>query len=186
MGNKAKNWINSEAKQLLRSDIITGRVIGTMPPDEVYAMREEYKDYPFDRFKNNLKRLREAIQKGYKRVQDDCIAYSHDMTILQQRRMQVEPRLTWHRSEARKLLEEDINDGLHLTMKPRELYMNREEYQEFELKVFCNHIYQEIDSRAKKKIRFERKQKKHGNKPKLIVAAEVQQEFRRLMASAEP
>ena len=45
-------------------------------------------------------------------------------------------------------------------MSPRDLYLSRREYYGyFELKVFRKHVYQEVDSRPKRAIRFEKKKK---------------------------
>jgi hypothetical protein len=55
----------------------------------------------------------------------------------------------WGPSQAKQLLKADVGAGLHKTMTPMELHLSRPEYQEFPLKVFRNHIYQEIKSRKK-------------------------------------
>ena len=48
----------------------------------------------------------------------------------------------WHNSRAESLLSEDIKNGYHLQMKPKDLYKTRTEYQVFPLHKFRNHIYQ--------------------------------------------
>ena len=57
-------------------------------------------------------------------------------------------------SEAKKLLKQDIDDGKHLQFKPSDFHATREEYKTFSLKVFQNHIYQEVDSRSKRATHF--------------------------------
>jgi hypothetical protein len=52
--------------------------------------------------------------------------------------------LQWHRSDAKWVLIQDINMGKHEQMKPAELRMMKPEYQQFDSKMFCNHIYQEV------------------------------------------
>jgi hypothetical protein len=68
--------------------------------------------------------------------------------------------IPWHKSEAKNLLKKDINDGRHKEMKPEVLHGTREEYQAFPLKTFRNHIYQEVDSRAKRAHRYAKKKKR--------------------------
>jgi hypothetical protein len=68
--------------------------------------------------------------------------------------------IPWHKSEAKNLLKKDINDGRHKEMKPEVLHGTREEYQAFPLKTFWNHIYQEVDSRAKRAHRYAKKKKR--------------------------
>jgi len=41
------------------------------------------------------------------------------------------------------LLEEDVRDGTSKTMKPRDLWRLRSDYQDFPLVIFHKHIYQE-------------------------------------------
>jgi len=45
-------------------------------------------------------------------------------------------------------------------MKCQALHGMREEYQAFPLKTFRNHIYQEVDSRAKRAHRYAKKKKR--------------------------
>ena len=61
------------------------------------------------------------------------------------------------------MLIQDINMGKHELMKPAELRLTRAEYQEFDLKTFRNHIYQEVDKRMKRQFQFELKQKRARN-----------------------
>jgi hypothetical protein len=68
--------------------------------------------------------------------------------------------LPWHKSEAKKLLKQDIDDGKHLHMKPSELRGTRKEYEDFGLEVFRKHIHQDVDSRSKRAFRFAEKNKK--------------------------
>ena len=157
---KAAKWKNSVAKKHLRADILSGAVPPGMKAKEVYAMRPQYKQYPYKNFRSNLLSLRKLIAKDKERMRADCEAYGHDRALLAQLRADDPPEnIPWHRSEAKKLLEKDIDDGKHLQMKPSEMYDTREEYQAFSLKVFRNHIYQEVDSQAKReyKRRFSKK-----------------------------
>ena len=61
---------------------------------------------------------------------------------------------------SKKTPKKDIDDGKHRQMKSEALHGTREEYQAFPLKTFRNHIYQEIDSRAKRAHRFAKKKKR--------------------------
>ena len=46
-------------------------------------------------------------------------------------------------SEAKGLLKEDVENGLHLQLKPKALWLFGEEYMKFDLKVFRHHMHQE-------------------------------------------
>jgi hypothetical protein len=158
---KPEKWRGSEAKALLRADIISKRVPDTMTAKEVYAMRPEYKAFPIKYFSTNLKNLRKAIADNFGRMQVDCEAYGHDRAIL--KTLATADQTTdvpWHKSEAKKLLKEDIDNGKHIQMKPSALRRTRKEYKDFKLDVFRKHVHQEIDSRSKRAYRFAKKNKK--------------------------
>lgn len=154
-------WGKSEAKQMLKEDIIMGFVRESSDPEEVYKMHEAYKQHKYKNFKTNLKNLLTNTRENYERMADDCDCYGHDIALLAQLRANEPPRpVPWHLSAAKNLLCADIGIGKHLTMKPKELYQDRPEYREFSLKVFRKHIYQELDKLAKKDFRWEKKQRR--------------------------
>ena len=160
---KPEQWKDSEAKRLLREDIIAGVVLSSITVSDVYKMRPEYEKWPFENFQTNLRSLRKKIATDYERMQTDCEAYGLDQEFVKTMLSgDHQPKSLWHKSEARKLLKVDVNEGKHLQMKPSELRATRVEYLTFPLKVFRDHIYQEVDSRAKRLVRFEKKKTRIG------------------------
>jgi hypothetical protein len=160
---KGETWKKSHAKAHLVTAIISGEVTESMSAEQVYNMHGGiYHKYKFKNFKTNLKNLRVKIGEEYQRVQDDYMAYSHDAALIKTLRASEPPHpVAWHRSDAKYLLIQDINQGRHKVMKPQELYWARPEYHEnFDLKTFRNHIYQEVDGRAKRTWRYQKKQKR--------------------------
>jgi hypothetical protein len=159
----ADPWLNSEAKAILREGIVSGNIADTMEAKEVYGLCPLFKEYNFDRFKHNLKTLREAVAKDYDRMAEDMEAFSHDVALVkilsEKDGPQPLPYPKWHQHEARHLLEKDVANGLHLSLEPREIYQldDRNPYRDFPLDVFRNHIYQEIDKKASQKSRFAKK-----------------------------
>ena len=153
-------WKKSEAKRLLRDDIISGVVDDSMPARDVYQMHEIYHDYKFENFSSNLKSLRESIRKNIKRMQFDCLAYAKDQSCLialrRDKPCNLPPYPIWYCHEAKKL-KQDVDDGKHIGKKPMQLWESRPAYQDFPLKVFRKHIYQELDERASREIRFGKK-----------------------------
>jgi hypothetical protein len=133
-----KNWKDSEAKRLLREDIISGVVQASMAAKDVYDMWPEYKKWAFKNFQTNLKNLCKAIANSYTPMLADCKAYGHDQTLLMTLRADENTQdIPWHKkSEAKKLLKQDIDDGKHKQMKPEVLHGTRDEYQAFPLKTF--------------------------------------------------
>ena len=51
----------------------------------------------------------------------------------------------WDVHPAKDLLEQDIMDGMAAQLKPKKLWSTRAEYQEYTLKKFTEHYYQEIN-----------------------------------------
>ena len=127
---KPTPWAKSKAKQLLREDIIAGVVTPEMDGAAVFLMRPEFQLYKLTNFKSNLGNLREAITKDHKRMQKDCEWFGHDLALLKTLRKNDPLPIQWHQSEARKLLKQDIDDGLHTTMKPSDLWASRPEFAE--------------------------------------------------------
>ena len=162
--NKVK-WYKSEAKKLLREDIIANKVSVMTDPKVVYEMRPEYKDFDFEKFKTNLANLIEAVFRDYERMMTDCDAYGHDLCRLADLREGKVIKIPWHKSEAKPLLEKDMDVGKHLDMKPKDLYRSRLQYRAFSLEEFRKRIHQEKDKRAKEEHRINKKQKRTFKPP---------------------
>ncbi|CAB9529376.1 hypothetical protein SEMRO_2485_G328980.1 [Seminavis robusta] len=160
-------WAESQARALLKDDIISGRVTPAMKPKAVHESRQEFLKWELSLFRSNLYTLRDSIARDYHRMAKDVMLFGIDMAVLKERRDKDPPKsLPWHRSAAKQLLEKDIDDGIHLQIlpngkkiKPESIYKSRREYQEYELTVFRNHIYQEVKRREKREsnLRFEKK-----------------------------
>jgi hypothetical protein len=170
---KPGRWEESKAKAFLRAEIISGAIRPDMKPKAVFNMHpEEYGKWRYVNWSSNLTTLRKAIARDRDRMQKDAISYGKTVQIVREKY----PRSTqtvWHLSPAARLLKQDVDDGKNAAMKPKELYESRPEYQTFSLAVFRKHIYQEVDSRPKHAIRFEKKKKKwlypelHADHPRL-------------------
>ena len=153
-------WIHSQAKKSLRTDIILGKVKANSNPEEVYDMRTSYKRFPFKNFKTNLESLILAVSKDIARMQHDCEAHGHDLAVVKALRSDEEPGsrpLSWHLSDARKLLKTDMAAGKHKQLKPMDLWNTKEEYKVFTLDVFRKAIHAADDKKAKLVFRMEKK-----------------------------
>ena len=139
MKGKAKKkikWANSEAKFLLREDIIGGVVTQGMKAREIYSMRPCYADFDYVNFRTNLRAMRLSVEKDLGRAEEDEKYFIHDMHYFG-----AMANDSWHRSEACQKLKEDMASGKCEGMKPMELYHTRLEYRAFPLKKFRNEIY---------------------------------------------
>ncbi|CAB9527103.1 hypothetical protein SEMRO_1942_G306770.1 [Seminavis robusta] len=153
-------------------------------------MRPEFAEYGKNRFGPNLRNLQSAIARDYNRMAKDCAYFGNDMSVLLEQRKENPPvERSWHTSEAKTLLEEDITNGIHLSIdqetgkkiEPKAIYRLRPEYREFTLKVFRNHIYQEVKRREKieSKHRFGKKKLRNPAAvahPHLVALAQLGEE----------
>jgi hypothetical protein len=71
-------------------------------------------------------------------MQDDCDFYGYDIACLKdiQASNPIPPPMLWHKSEAKHLLIEDINNGKHVGKLPQDLNKSKQQYRGFSLKVF--------------------------------------------------
>lgn len=149
-------WESSNAKKLLRKDILEGRVPlqardeggrSTMKLETIYKMRPEYAEYRYSKFSSRLSSLRKTITDWKNRASLDQEAFdnfkqNHPTTNPFSRRGGY---IQWQGSDAQKLLKEDIEDGRHLSMSKVDLHSSRVEYYEnFPLDVFRDKLNQEI------------------------------------------
>ena len=175
-GPKPPKWRKSAAKELLRDEILSGAITPTMDPEAVHSMKPEWKIYPLANFKTNLKNLRQSIEKDYRRMEADLGWYNHDRKKLLEIRKKdppaEDPEKSWHKSNARVLLKQDIDAGLHTQMKPSEIYQRHNgAYKEFPPDVFRKHVHQEVQERASRAHRFAKKKLRQLGPPTKLVLA---------------
>ena len=155
-----ETWENSRAKQIVRRGYIDETIPLTMPMDDIIELNPEvHKKWPVKQWKQNVRNLRKAIKRDKDRAMEDWLNYKVDIAKLKTNRPD-NRKVPWHLSEAAEYLKQDMAKGKHLEMKPRELYLTRPSYQEFDLRTFRKHIYQRKDAEPKRQWRFEKKMEK--------------------------
>jgi len=154
-GSKEK-FEQSASKALIRADILRRKITEDTDPVIVYNSNVEHQKWKYDNWKACLNRLIASVNRDRDRMLQDVIAYGHDLAIVKVERPLIE---VWHRSAAYQLLKKDVDDELYKILTPKQMWLKRPEYQAFALDVFRKHIYQEVDSRKKRAIRFEKKKK---------------------------
>jgi hypothetical protein len=158
---KPPPWRHSDAKKQLAKDILDGKT-DDKDPKQVHEMRAEYTEYKLANFRTNFKNLQTSLSTLQDRADDDEAAFIHDEGLNLRANNKPYPR--WGGTEAEKLLQEDIDNGRNLTMKPRELQATRAEYSAYPLKVFRDHVQQEIRSRRERPYWMARKREKEEKK----------------------
>jgi len=161
---KPPPWRYSDAKKQLKKDILDGTIDGKSAK-EVHCMRPEYHQYIYSNFSTNLKNLRELLDKEQTRADSDAVAFAHDEALgLLGKNNKPYPR--WQGTEAERLLQIDIDNNKHISMKPKALQASRPEYAPYPGKVFSDHIQQEVRARYERPYWMARKAEKEARKGK--------------------
>ena len=150
---KVKAWQFSTARKILRRDMIAEIVTLKSDPKEVHGMYKDYEDYDVKKFPNYIKSMHLQVQRDRRLAAADVLMYGRDVETIATLRADQVANKDWHRSHACQLLKEDVDNEKHLVMSPKELHASREEYMEWPLTKFRNHLYQRIDALAKRQWR---------------------------------
>lgn len=143
-------WKRSQAKALLRKDILEGRVPlesgpGTMQLKDIYNLRPEFAEYQYSKFSSRLSSLRKTIKECNDRAALDQEAFDNYKKNHQAALFSHKGYIQWQGSEAQALCRKDIKHKRHDAMSRMELYGSRPEYYEnFPLDVFRAKLNQEI------------------------------------------
>ncbi len=141
---KVKSWRKSEAKQLLVSLIYSNkRGVARMSPRAIYESNESFQDYPFENFQGYLRTIKDSAKKYDEKARVSEREIWSDLTKFPRNPTTIRGYPHWDTHPANNLLEKDVKDGKADSMKPMDLRDSREEYKEFPLKVFRNHVSQE-------------------------------------------
>ena len=152
--DKLVSWQFSKAKAILIELHLDDKSpVHSKSPEEVYALRAEFKLYPFDRFKGNLKSLREAVRKEKAIIAVNERDYLYDQTYFPRKEKTSRGVHFWDTHPANALLQKDLKDikeGKKEVQLPSKLRMSRKEYQAFSVKTFCAHVHQEKRNQREK------------------------------------
>ena len=141
-------WGTSETKELLKKDILTGKVTDSMSIKQVWESRSEYNVIKYELFRSRLYALKKQLKTSKQRAMDDEKDYLHDRNLIPKPTENAIGLPVWNGSVAEKLLKEDLDNGLYIPGKVQQLHKSRKEYVDFfSLTVFRGRIHQEIQKR---------------------------------------
>ena len=119
--------------------------VHTMSAEQLMDSHDCFKPYGIENFRAYLKdvdkrtrKLRSVIDKEEEAFRSFRV--KHPRNELTNRGVPF-----WDVHPAKDLLEQDIMDGMAAQLKPKKLWSTRAEYQEYTLKNFTEHYYQEIN-----------------------------------------
>jgi len=143
------NWRYSDARKVIMQDLEDGIIDPeNLSPEEawkVYQHEDAFKKVPWEQFEEKFKdNCNQFLQKRQRNELEEML-YEHDKALHPRTNPRdSQGRLIFHRHAAKDLLRTDIQNGIYPQLTPSQMWHSRPEYQEFELKVFTQRIYQEI------------------------------------------
>ena len=146
---KGQDWRVSKGKELLYKDLQEGRIPAVGSRGDAVAIYQSRPEFGGDdaderrKFTDRLRRARIGYLKNVSLAKSDSEALIHDRLIHPERQTNDRNERRWDGSEAQSLLRQDVRESIHKNMKPNELHRSREEYGQFPLPQFRQHIYQE-------------------------------------------
>lgn len=166
---KVEPWKNSKAKALLiRLLWDKSSAFHLLSPEKAWESSEWFKTYPKNRFINNMKNLKRALEARELIVANDNKIIEAEIASLRKLdHAAVREYPLWHDHDASRLLEEDLKNGLNKRMTPLAFQQTREEYLAFPCDIFRKHIYQEerkqreMPMKISKRNNIAEKQHKH-------------------------
>ena len=148
-------WINSDAKHLMTQDMLDGLI----PSDkrinnifklwtEFYSQQPEFKDFPYEetRFRSRLEGLQKSVSRLVWAARYDQECHDEAKAIYPDEKHGPTGDILWRNSEADRLLEIDMANGMHLNMLPSELRLTKPEYQEFSVARFSKRVDQKREA----------------------------------------
>jgi hypothetical protein len=138
-------WQHSAAKEKLTTllkDPLS--YVHTMPVAEIYNGDELFKQYRWDRFKDNFKRLKTSVDTERLAVEFDQLAFDEEKVALP-RNPTTRGHPFWDGHPAQALMKDDVKNRRLEGLKPKAVYEldERPEYREFPLSVLRNHLNKE-------------------------------------------
>ncbi len=118
-------------------------IVNTMTARQLWESHPEFQLYALEKFKTYNDNMKKLTSKRKDLIRAEEAACHRDMLKLPPNTRTNRGLPFWHRHLAAKLLVEDVKSGKSKTMKPCKLWESRKEYQDFPLRIFRKHIYQE-------------------------------------------
>lgn len=143
-------WRNSAAKRLLEEALNNGSIplsASEMAPDVVYIQHIQFNDFPYPQFRDRLRDMRKRIHEAKQQAASDSDALDRDMQRHPRAAVDSRGVPRWESSLAEASLKADIANGRQTSMKPKELRASKNEYMNFPLTTFREHVYQEVKRR---------------------------------------
>ena len=146
---KLPPWEKSAARAVMMQDLKDGVIMlepQAQSPRYVHAFQGGWLDDK-KAFAWHLLSLRKIVKHKVDRAQLDEAALIHDRLIYPEPLHDSKGLPHWKNSEAKRLMNVDIDNNKHLRFTPAAFQLSRAEYMVFPKDTFRNHIYKELRKR---------------------------------------
>ena len=133
----------SEAYMLLYKIRLHSHGSHEMSAEDIYNLHPIFQKYQLSDFKKYDKSMIKLTDKHREQIAQQVDAWQRHRMNCPQRTVSSRGKPIWHRHSARGVLVTDTKSGKAGKMKPKELWLSNEHYQDFSLDDFRRHIYQE-------------------------------------------
>lgn len=147
------NWKKCPGREILLEDLEPGGILEDQrdrPAKDLWRFYEklpEFAGVPFKQFEKQLKVYLVTSSVDKEMAERDAKALRHDRAIHPRSSRNHRGELVFDMHVAKDLLRRDVENGLHLKMKPSDLRKTQEAYMQFSKSVFRHRIYQEVRRR---------------------------------------
>jgi len=149
--DKVADWKVSKCKAYLFIQLMDDKSsFHSMEPEEIYNSYDGFKDYAFTNFKNNINNLKEVVRVRKEVIKEDERIYQLEQQRFPRKERTTTGKFFWDTHPSNLLLQEDVKKGKTNLMKPKKLRQTRNEYQDFDVGVFCGHVQQEKRAQREK------------------------------------
>jgi len=121
---------------------------------------DEFRQFKYPQFRDRLNDLRKQIRQKNNHAARDSAALAHYRGIYPKSPLNHRGEPRWEGSEAARLLREDVQQRMHENMPPEQLWLSRDEYQNYHKDTFRQHIHQEVRASKNRASYIQRKDKK--------------------------
>lgn len=141
-------WVASGAQEKLDELLRDGTIpidLNLMKPKIAYTKSRVFQQIEYVYFRGKLYERRKKFAERKATAEEDAAALASDLRLHPRPKYNSRGELRWEGSDAEKFLKLDLPAYLkNRHMKPKDLWVTRNEYRLFKLKIFRKHIYQEI------------------------------------------
>jgi hypothetical protein len=169
-------WAKSRAKALARELLLDpNSYVHGMPSTHVHPLEELFSRYNRGNFASNFNSLKKAIEVERLAIEFESLGFEKEKSVFKRNPLNCRGQPFWDTHPAKKLLVDELKNGVHIGREPQAIRATRDEYKEFNLDTFRNYYYREKRA-LREAVYWQAKRNRKGQKKRekeLVQAEEV-------------